>query len=341
MERIILFSMTEHLNVQQMAEKLQGANNVLILCHKNPDGDTIGSACALRLALSAMGKAAAMLCSDAIPARYAYMQPLLYDGSFTPSMVVAVDVASRQLFGEKNDMPSFSKHVDCSIDHHEVNDGYADFTLLDAEAAATAELMIEVIEALEVELTPCMADCLYTALSTDTGCFKFSNTRANTYLTAAKLYDAGARIEELNILLFQTSSRARIEIEHKALSHLEYHLGGRCALVYLTREEIAESGVEPAELEDLTSLPISIADVQVGITLRQQPHGSYRISIRTQKGIDASSIAKRLGGGGHGRAAGCELEGDLDNTKNAILGEVQQALDALVQEQAAQDETPA
>ena len=112
-----------------------------------------------------------------------------------------------------------------------------------------------------------------------------------------------------------------------ALDNLEYHLDDRCALIYLTREEIAESGVEPADLEDLTSLPLTIAGVQVGLTLRQQPGGSYRVSIRTLRGVDACAIARRLGGGGHNRAAGCELEGNFENTKNAILAEVQAELD--------------
>ena len=125
-------------------------------------------------------------------------------------------------------------------------------------------------------------------------------------------------MEELNTLLFDTKPRARMEAERIARNHLEYYLDGRCALIYLTRDEIRQSGVDPADLEELTSLPISIEGVKVGLTLRQQPGGSYRIS----------AIARRLGGGGHTRAAGCELLGDLENAKNAILAEVEAELDA-------------
>ena len=118
------------------------------------------------------------------------------------------------------------------------------------------------------------------------------------------------------------------EAERIARNHLEYHLDGRCALIYLTRDEIEQSRVDPADLEELTSLPISIEGVKVGLTLRQQPGGSYRISVRTAKGVDACAIARRLGGGGHTRAAGCELLGNLDNAKSAILSEVEAVLDA-------------
>lgn len=333
--------MTENLNVAQMAAKLADAERVLILCHKNPDGDTIGCGSALYHALTALGKTAAVLCSDPIPSLYGYTNAQLYDGSFEPTTVVAVDIASVQLFGNKPEVLELTRHVDLCIDHHAGNTGYADYTLLDAKAAAAAELMTGVIEALGVELTPLMADCLYTGLSTDTGCFKFPSTTARTHAVAARLMEAGADVERLNKLLFETKSPQRMAAERMALNNLEYHFDGRCALIYLTRDEIAESGVEPADLEDLTSLPLTIAGVQVGLTLRQQPGGSVRISVRTVKGMDACAIAKRLGGGGHNRAAGCELEGNLENTKDAILAEVEEelaALDAAAAEAAAAEE---
>ena len=320
--------MTEQLDVQQMAQRLLAADNILILCHKNPDGDTIGCGSALYYALKALEKTTAVLCSDDIPSRYAFTNPRLFKGEFEPRTVIAVDVAGLQLFGENNGVPQFVRHVDLCIDHHAGNNGYADFTLLDASAAAAAELLYQVIVEMGVTITPHIADCLYTGVATDTGCFKFSSTTANTHKVAAKLIEAGCHVEELNTLLFDTKPRARMEAERIARNHLEYHLEGRCALMYLTRDEIEQSGVDPADLEELTSLPISIEGVKVGLLLRQQPGGSYRISVRAAKGVDACAIARRLGGGGHTRAAGCELLGDLENAKNAILAEVEAELDA-------------
>ena len=318
--------MTEQLNVQQMAERLCAADNILVLCHKNPDGDTIGSAAALYWALKGLGKTVAVLCADPIPSRYDYMDIGLYTGQFTPGYTVAVDVAGIQLFGDS--IAEYTRRIDMCIDHHPSNSGYADCMLLDGDAAATAEIIYELLTAIGTEITPTIADCLYTGLSTDTGCFKFSSTKASTHITAAKLMEAGAHVEELNTLLFDTKSRERMEAERIARNHLEYYLDGRCALIYLTRDEIEQTGVDPADLEELTSLPISIEGVKVGLTLRQQPGGSYRISVRTAKGVDACAIARRLGGGGHNRAAGCELLGNLENAKNAILAEVEAELDA-------------
>ncbi len=330
--------MTEYLDISQMVEKLSAVDNVLILCHKNPDGDTIGCSTALRLALQKMGKNASVLCSDIIAPQYNIINPTVYHEEFTPSVVVAVDVASTQLLGENNNMLELARHIDFSIDHHAGNNGYADYTLVDSKAAATAEIMLEIITGLGVEITPHIADCLYIALSTDTGCFKFSNTTARTFATASKLVEAGANIEEINTLFFQTKSRRRVEAERFALRHLEYHFNGACALTYLTRDDIEQIGVDPAELEDLTSLPISIEGVKVGLTLRQRPEGSYRISVRTDKEVNACALASRLGGGGHSRAGGCEIEGDLENTKAAILSAVQAELEILYSNEIAQVE---
>lgn len=320
--------MTEPLNVEQTAARLREADHVLILCHKNPDGDTIGCGSALYYALTALGKTAAVLCADPVPRRLSFAKPRLFRGEFEPELVVAVDVAGVQLFGDTGLMPTYSRRVDLCIDHHAGNNGYAQYTLLDATAAATAELLCDVIEAMGVELDAQMADCLYTGLATDTGCFCFANTTAKTHRAAARLIEAGARVEELNTLLFSTKTRGQMEAARMAQSHLEYALEGRCALIWLSQDEIESSHADPADLEELTALPIGIEGVKVGLTFRQQPSGSWRISIRTAKGVDAVAVARRLGGGGHLRAAGCELLGTLDNVKSAVVTEVQAVLDA-------------
>lgn len=135
-----------------------------------------------------------------------------------------------------------------------------------------------------------------------------------------------ASLVKLNNILFESKSRSRLAIERLALESLEYSFGGRCATVYLTKEQIAETGADGTDLEGITSLPRMIEGVEVGITIRQQPTGSYKVSVRTVTGVDASAICAHLGGGGHKQAAGCELLGSLDNAKAALLTEVEKAL---------------
>ena len=150
---------------------------------------------------------------------------------------------------------------------------------------------------------------------------------------AAALMEAGARVEELNPLLFENKSKGRIAIERTALENLEYYFDQQCALISMTREQIAASGVSVEDLEGVTGLPRKIEGVRVGVTLRQNPSGSYKVSIRTVKGVDACAIARRLGGGGHEQAAGCELEGNLENAKAAVLAEVEKELVRSAKEQ--------
>ncbi len=317
--------MNELLDLAGVLSRLLKAERILLLCHKNPDGDTLGSAAALYWALKKLGKEeVAVLCADLIPARYDYMKIERFEGQFEPGYVVAVDVASIQLFGDE--VRKYSERVDLCIDHHASNSGYAGELYLDADAAATAEIIYELIGKMGVEIDPLLADCLYTGLSTDTGCFQFGNTTARTHIIAAALMEAGANIRDLNMLLFGTKSRGRLAIERIALANLEYYFDDRCALIYMTREQIESTGVEASDLESITSLPRQIEGVQVGVTLRQQPSGSYKISVRTVPGVDACAICRRLGGGGHDQAAGCELVGGLDNAKAAVLAEVEREI---------------
>lgn len=327
--------MTQSVDRQTVVSRLLGADEILILCHKNPDGDTIGSGAALCLALQRLGKTAAVLCSDPIPAMYDYLHITVFDGSFTPAFVVAVDVAGIQLFGERNNVPYYAEHVNLCIDHHGSNSGYAYETLVDDHAAAVAELLTTLIPEMGVELTPDIAECLYTGVATDTGCFRFTNTTAQTHKAAAILIEAGADVEKLNERLFECRSHARMTVERMALESLEFYYNDRCSLICLTWDQIQAAGVAGAELEDLTSLPRSIEGVEVGLTLRQQKDGSYKISVRTGRDTNACNIARRLGGGGHPRAAGCEISGNLDNAKHAILMEVKKELDRVAAARAA------
>ena len=316
--------MSELLDIAAAVNRLLRAENILLLCHKNPDGDTLGSAGALYHALKGLGKTVAVLCADPIGARYDYMQLGLFDGSFEPKYVVAVDVAGIQLFGDA--VRAYAERVDLCIDHHGSNSGYADAMLLQADAAAAAEIMYDLLRAMNIDITPLIAECLYTGIATDTGCFKFANTTQRTHLTAAKLIEAGADIVRLNAALFESKTPAQLAIERLALENLQFYYDGKCAMVCLTREQIASTGADCTDIEGITGIARAIEGVQVGVTIRQQPSGSYKVSVRTVPGVDASAICRRLGGGGHTQAAGCEILGSMENTRGALLDEVKKAL---------------
>ena len=311
--------MTEQLDVQQMAQRLLAADNILILCHKNPDGDTIGCGSALYYALKALEKTTAVLCSDAIPSRYAFTNPRLFKGEFEPRTVIAVDVAGLQLFGENNGVPQYARHVDLCIDHHAGNNGYADFTLLDAGAAAAAELLYQVIVEMGVTITPHIADCLYTGIATDTGCFKYSNTTAHTHAAAATLIAAGAEVYPINKTFFDTKSFARLKLEARLTDSIELYGGGIVGLWTMPKLLLDELHISEDDVDSISGFARSIEGVEIGIMIREVEDGGGKISLRTSEHYNASELCKALGGGGHAAAAGATVPGGITGARHAIL----------------------
>ncbi len=300
------------------AQLLKQAEDVYILCHRHPDGDTLGSGFALKHALAALGKRTRLLCSDEIPEKYArFMMTPETREYFPPQFVVAVDIADLQLLGEE--LQTYRDRIDLCIDHHPSNTGYARHTVVDPTAAATAELIFDLIGLLGVQLDSCMADCIYAGLSTDTGGFRFSNTTARTHRIAASVIDAGADHTAINYQLLEVKSLQRMEVERRVLNSLAYYFDNRVAVLCITQQMLRETGAREDELDGIAALPRRIAGVQVGVTLREQPDGSYKVSLRTNEGVDASQVCSQLGGGGHARAAGCNLKMEQDAAVQAIL----------------------
>ncbi len=315
--------MTTNITDVQAAALLRDADNILLLAHQYPDGDTIGSNFALCRALQSMGKTVRVECGDVIPDKYDY----LYDGvdctDFTPNFICAVDVADRKLLGPVMD-ERYGDRIDLCIDHHGTNTAYAKATCVDASCGAAAMVIYRIIQLLGVALTPAIATCIYTGIATDTGCFKYSNADAVAHRIAADCIDLGIPYEMINRSNFDTKSRARIELERMALDNMRFYHNGRVAVMAITNEMVAQSHAGENDLEGLPPIPRQIEGVWVGITLRQKPDGNYKISVRTGTHADASVICTALGGGGHNRAAGCAVDGTLDEATTIILRTVEQ-----------------
>lgn len=307
-------------NAAQCAATLQAQNNILILTHRNPDGDTLGCAFALFRGLLALGKTARVACSDEIPQKYAYMWVGTKTAEFAPDYIVAVDIADEKLLGAPL-YAEYSGKVDLCIDHHLSNTRYADALFLH-ECAATCEMLYEVLAALRVPLTKEIADCLYTGLSTDTGCFRYSNTTPNTYRLAAQMLEAGADAAEINRVMFETKTRTYLKLEELVLKTLQMYFDGKCAVVTITQEMFRQSGSNESECDGIASLPRKIEGVTVGVTLREREDGTFKVSLRTYAPVDAAKICGKMGGGGHARAAGCELNTDCFETEKQKLLEI-------------------
>lgn len=297
---------TKPLTPEQTAQMLLQAEDILLLSHQYPDGDTLGAAAGLCLALQAVGKRARIACNDPIPNKYDYMMTPVVQQDFVPQFICAVDVADSKLLGPN--MQQYADKIDLCIDHHGTNVEYAKHLLLDAGCAATTMLIFRLLPHMGVELNTEIATCLYTGMVTDTGCFKYNNTTAETHRMAATCIETGIPYGMINRVMFDIKSRARIELERMALQGISFHFGGRCAVMAITNDMIQKSGAGENDLEGLPPLPRQIEGVWVGVTLREQADGSYKISMRTGEHANAAELCRLLGGGGHAAAAGCRID---------------------------------
>ncbi len=305
------------ITVQEAAARLAAHDRIRVLTHQSPDGDTLGCAGALCLGLRALGKQAQFVCADPVPGKYQSMLAPLTVQTFDPDFVVAVDLADPQLLGTLREQYEFA--ADLGIDHHGSNTGWTRESLVDASAAAACELIAQVLHALGVPLNRDIANCLYTGLCTDTGCFRYSNTTPRTLRLAADLMEAGADAAAINMQMFEIKTPSRLAIERMALDGLQYAYDGRVAVMRLSLDMIAASGATDSDLDGLAPIPRNIAGVDIGLTVRERAPGDYKVSVRTTESVDASALCRTLGGGGHVRAAGCRLSGRCDDVVQRLL----------------------
>ena len=302
------------------AEFLKQNNNYLILTHAHPDGDTLGCGLALKEALTSIGKTARVCCGDSIPAKFGYMGSADSD-DLSFDTVVAVDVADTKLLGKELE-EKYGGRVDLCIDHHGSNRLYAERTLLDASAAAACEIILQVIRQLDVEITKKIADCIYTGLTTDTGCFRYSNVTPRTMHMAAEMIEAGAENAKINTVMFETKTRTYAALERLALDGMKMYFDEKCAFITITQEMFLISGSDESETDAIASLPRQIEGVKVGVTMREKPDGTFKVSMRSNEDINVSEICALMDGGGHPRAAGCTVNGPVDRATETVLSNI-------------------
>lgn len=302
------------IDVKQCAAILKEKDNILILTHANPDGDTLGSGFALCRALMKIGKICAVENADTIPKKYNYLYEDIAPIKFDPDYVVAVDVATSKLLGNLDG----KYHIDMCIDHHSTNDEYADNLLLE-DVPAACRVIFEVVRELGVDIDKNIANCLYTGLTTDTGCFRYASTTADTYRAAAELIDFGAENGKINRIMFETKSKTYARLERLALDSMRFYENERVAVITVTQEMYRLTGSNEQETEAIAPLTRQIEGVEIGITIREKEDGTCKASIRTFESVNAAQLAKSFGGGGHSQAAACKFDCSVKEARERLI----------------------
>ena len=309
---------------REAAALLERFDNILILTHRRPDGDTVGCGAALCLALRQLGKTAWVLPNEDAHGLFdPYFEGVLEREGFEPSFVVAVDTASEGMLPES--AKGWKGKIDLCIDHHGSNEHYAGETCVDAACAACGELLWRIFGFLGVKPDRQMAMLLYMAIATDTGCFVYSNTTPDTHRIAASLMETGFDVQWVNKRHFRQKSLKRMRIESRLVSEMELYQEGTLVFAYVTLALIDDIGATEEDLEDISAFIGLLEGVDNAVTVRELKPGECKISLRTDgKSLNASDVCARYGGGGHAAAAGCTISGTPVEARDAMLRAIEE-----------------
>lgn len=325
------------LDMDTLCDRLCRPKKTLIIYHVRSDADAVGSAFALREILISMGIPSMCACADEVPDRLRFLTDsaqgsvLLEEGMpLDHERVISVDSASPTQLGAL--YPMLSRDIELMIDHHGAGLPYAN-NYIDAQAAATGEIIYEIAQRLVergaiAEIPRRALACIYAAIASDTGCFRFANTTPKTFKIAAELLEAGVDMAAINRNLYESKSAKQVRAEGEAARRLLLHDGGRIASVTFPYSSKFSLSLDDEHLETIIDIPRSIGGVEVAFVVKQlERNNVFRVSMRSSGDVDVAAICKRFGGGGHMRAAGCSVEaGGIDDAERMILAAVREVM---------------
>ena len=296
------------------------ANKIAILTHISEDADAVGTASALSEALSDLGKHADIYISEPLEDRLAFMNVCahVYDGAAEEyDLCICVDCADLKRLGDRIGIFNSAKHT-VSIDHHMTNDGYAEANLVNGDASAAAEVLYGLLRHMNITITPKIAFYLYTAIASDSGCFKYSSVSPSTMRIAADLLEAGIDNAYICRMLFDTEKKEVMQLEGYLMQNIEEYAGGKICVVSLSAETANKFGVEEKNTGDIVNIPRRSEGCEIAVSVREAK-GKIKISLRSNGICDVAKTATCFGGGGHKRAAGITLENiGLEEAKRRI-----------------------
>ena len=321
------------LSFEELCERLEVPQNTLILFHRNPDADAVGSAFALKYVLESLGSRAWCVCSNELPTRLGFLSDSKQDSVLPESIpedfeierIISVDSASPMQLGTLWEL--YEGQIDLMIDHHGMGEQYAD-GYIRPEAAATGEILFDIVKELanaqRLTITDLLCIQLYAAISSDTGCFRFSNVTPETHMRAAELVASGIDCADINQKLFEAKTLDQLRAQAAGISNLHLFMDGQVAVITFPYALKAALDLRDEHLEALVDVARSLAGVKVAIAIRQPgTGGTFRVSTRSNCDYDVSALCALFGGGGHKKAAGCTVTAtDTDEAMNRIVREI-------------------
>ena len=307
------------MNLKLFSEQLKKEKSVALFCHMRPDGDTIGSAVALKLGLEKIGISASVFCSDEIPERFLFLPETnkisnKVCGQF--SAYLAIDNAEITRLGDFCEFFSAQKNT-YSVDHHISNRGFAKYNYL-CDKSSNCENVLDLLDALGVSLDEDIASLLLTGIVTDTGNFKHKNVTSETLSYASRLLTFGADLNKIVFNMFTAQSKARAKLFGIVMSKLRYFMDDKIAICSVFLSDLASTGAKADETEGFIDFVMGIDTVEVGACVMQIAENKYKISLRSKK-ADVNAVASSFGGGGHVLASGCQIFGEYEEVIDKLV----------------------
>ena len=316
------------MTLDEILIEIKKAKKIVILTHESPDGDAIGSSLALKHVIKKMGKNV-----DVIIPEYSRLFNFLPDADKIKKeseikdydLAISVDCATLKRLAKKEYFEKAKKTI--VIDHHGSNNMYGDLNYVNPVSPACCEILAGIIEYFEIDIDKNIGTCIMTGIITDTGGFRHSGVNPETFEYTAELIRKGVNIPEIYKKALRTKTKANFELTKRVMERMEFLEGGKVTFTYITSEDEKETGAEPGDHEGLVDIGMDIEGVEISIFIRQrEEENAYKISMRSGNDINVSDICLMFGGGGHPRAAGALIQGNVEQVKEKIIKEVRKAL---------------
>jgi phosphoesterase RecJ-like protein len=317
--------------MDQIITQIEEANHLLLVSHRDPDGDAVGSLLALGLALGKLDKKATLYNASPIPAVYRFLPSVErivrhIKKASTYDVALILDCGQLSRIGDAGE--TIGKiPVIINIDHHISNTGFGDIQLIDPLACSTAEIVYRLIKAMDVPIDKAIATSIYTGILTDTGSFRFSNTNQAAFAISKEMAELGVEAHNVAQHVYGTYSLGRIKLLNLALDSIEISDNGKLSVMTVTGAMLEETGTQAEDVDGLINYARRIEDVKVAALIQEQKNGKtnsniqgrYHVSLRSDGSVDVAAIAGSFGGGGHTSAAGFQVDSTLTELKSDII----------------------
>ncbi|MBI3949608.1 MAG: bifunctional oligoribonuclease/PAP phosphatase NrnA [Acidobacteria bacterium] len=315
--------------LSEVIELIELKQRFAITSHVRPDGDSLGSSLALMLMLESMNKEAVVVMRDLVPRAYQELpgaervqQVARFEGPMEYDAVFVVECSDIDRPG----LPDLTEQFTVNIDHHATTVRFGNINWIDSTASAVGEMIYNLCKAMGVRVTPEIAECVYAALLTDTGSFHFPNTTDRTLKVASELVRLGANPARVSRAIYYSHPFSKLKLMGLALSSLTRDSSGRIACLAITQRMMAEADATEEDAEGIVTYPLSVADIDIVVSLKELGPNVYRASLRSKDSVNVAKVAEYFGGGGHRNAAGCTMQGELKDIEHQLINKLQEAL---------------